>query len=93
MFGCTNPNETVHFMFERFETESGYDYFIIGNPYQFDYYYGYYFAEDTDYLSDYREQSTDRTGLMLDGIQRTGIWVTAESILNFDIYFFRRVFI
>ena len=93
MFGCTNPNETVHFMFDRFETESGYDYFIIGNPYQFDDYYGDYFAEDTDYLSDYRVLPYNRTGLMLDGRQRTGIWVTAESILNFDIYFFRKVFI
>ena len=93
MFGCTNSNETVHFMFDRFETESRYDYLIIGNPYQFDDYYEVYFAEDSDYLSEYREQSNNRSGLMLDGIQRTGIWVTAESILNFDIYFFRRVFI
>ena len=92
MFGCANSNETVHFKFDRFETEYNYDYFVIGNPYQFDAIYEDYFAEDTDYLSDYREQSTDRTGLMLDGSQPTDIWVTAKSIQNFDIYFYRRVF-
>ena len=92
MFGCMNSNETVHFMFDRFQTESGYDYFVIGNPYEFDHYYDYYFAEDTDYLSDYREKPYNRTGFMLDGSQPTGIWVTAESILNFDIYFTRMVF-
>ena len=93
MFGCTNSNETVHFMFERFVTEERYDYFVIGNPYEFDDYYEDNFAEDTDYLGDYRENTFYRTGLMLDGEQRTGIWVTAESILNFDIYFYRKVFI
>ena len=78
-------------MFDRFETEGGYDYFIIGNPYQFDDHYEAYFAEDTDYLDDYRENTNNRTGLMLDGNQQTGIWVTADSIQNFDIYFFRKV--
>ena len=86
-----NPNETVHFMFDRFETESGYDYFVIGNPYEFDYLYENNFAEDTDYLSDYREKPYNRTGLILDGRQQTEIWVSAESIQNFDIYFYRRV--
>ena len=91
MFGCTNPNETVHFKFDRFETEGGYDYFVIGNPYQFDAYYEANFTEDTDYLDDYRENTNNRTGLMLDGNQQTGIWVTADSIQNFDIYFYRTV--
>ena len=92
MFGCANPNETVHFKFDRFATESGYDYFVIGNPYQFDDYYENYFA-DTDYFSDYREQSINRVGLMLDGSQPTDIWVTAKSIQSFDMYFYRRFFI
>ena len=81
----------MHFKFDRFETEKGYDLFVIGNPYQFDYYYEDYFAE-FDYFSDYRNEKYDRTGLILDGSQRTGIWVTAESIQNFHIYFNRMVF-
>ena len=36
-------------------------------------------------------QPYNRSGLMLDGTQVTGIWVTAESIQNFDIYFYRKV--
>ena len=102
-----NPNETVHFKFERFETESDYDYFVIGNPYEFDYLYQKYFDDyDDDYsdttmnpIDDYYNDTTitngvqqyNRSGLMLDGTQVTGIWVTAESIQNFDIYFYRRV--
>ena len=82
-----NLNETVHFKFERFETENRYDYFVIGNPYEFDEYYEQFFLEDD--LSDYRDKPYDRTGLMLDGRQQTDIWVNAESIINFDIYFFR----
>ena len=89
-FGCFNPNETVHFKFERFETESGFDFFVIGNPYEFDEYYEDFFLEDYDYQNDYRAQPYNRTGLMLDGSQETDIWVNAQSIINFDIYFFRR---
>ena len=92
MFGCSNPNETVHFMFDRFKTEKNFDFFVIGNPYQFDDHYEDHFAENTDYLDDYREETNNRTGLMLDGSQQTDIWVTAESIQNFDIYFYRTVF-
>ena len=40
-----NPNETVHFKFDRFDTEDSYDYFVIGNPYDFDYLFESYFAK------------------------------------------------
>ena len=88
-FGCSNTNETVHFKFDRFVTENRYDFFVVGDPDTFDtddlatadymYYYTY------DYVP---------TGkaLILDGSQPTGIWVTADSIQNFDLYFFRMVF-
>ena len=83
-----NLNETVHFKFERFETERGYDYLVIGNPYEFDDHYEDFFME-YDYPSDYRTKPYNRTGLILDGTQQTDIWVNAESINSFDIYFFR----
>ena len=84
-----NPNETVHFKFDRFDTENGYDYFVIGNPYDFDYWFENYFYEVEN---DYRDDTRDRAGLMLDGSRQTDIWVTAESIKSFDIYFYRNAF-
>ena len=118
-FGCVNLNETVHFKFERFETESGYDYFIIGNPedFQDSGIFDDDFGEDDhaeevtmpvvaepeepvvavadeDFKKSHRvlshNISDDRSGLFLDGRQQTNIWVTAESIINFDIFFIRR---
>ena len=88
-FSCVNPNETVHFKFDRFDTENGYDYFVIGNPYDFDNLFENYFNEVEN---DYRDDTSDRAGLMLDGSRQTDIWVTAESIKSFDIYFYRNVF-
>ena len=84
-----NSNETVHFKFDRFDTENSFDYFVIGNPSDFDYLFENYFDEVDN---DYRDETSDRVGLMLDGSRQTGIWVTAESIKNFDIYFYRNVF-
>ena len=84
-----NPNETVHFKFDRFDTERGYDYFVIGNPYDFDGLFENYFDEVEN---DYRDETSDRVGLILDGNRQTGIWVTAESIKSFDIYFYRNAF-
>ena len=90
-FGCNNPNETVHLKFDRFLTESRYDYLIIGDPDAF---------ENVDFDSDYAylyeslyDYSLTGKALILDGSQPTGIWATATSIQNFDIYFFRMVFI
>ena len=84
-----NPNETVHFKFDRFDTEKDADYFVIGNPYDFDYLFEDYFYEVEN---DYRNNTSDRVGLMLSGSRQTDIWVTAESIKSFDIYFYRNVF-
>ena len=76
--------------FERFQTESSYDYLIIGDPDAFD-------TADLisiDYLYDNYISDYAPTGkaLILDGFQPTGIWATAKSITNFDIYFHRMVF-
>ena len=91
-FECNNSNETVHLKFERFSTESYYDFLIIGDPYAFetfdlasiDYLYDYFDDNIYDYL---------QTGqaLILDGNQTIGIWASAASIENFDIYFHRMV--
>ena len=76
--------------FDRFFTESMYDYLIIGDPDAFetadlapiDYLYN-------NYINDYLPTGE---ALILDGSQPTGIWATATSIQNFDIYFHRIVF-
>ena len=88
-FACNTSSETVHMKFERFHTESDYDYLIIGDPDAFDtadlvsmdYVYEYFY----DYVP-------TGAALILDGFQPTGIWATAKSITNFDIYFHRVVF-
>ena len=79
--------------FERFYTENEYDFLIIGDPDAFettdvasiDYLSGYFYYNLGDYVP---------TGkaLILDGPQQTGVWATATSIQNFDIYFHRMVF-
>ena len=84
-FDCSNPNESVHFKFDRFDTEYEFDYLVIGYPTQFDNYYDAHFGSvDHDF-----EIPTFRTGLMLHGHQQTDIWVNAESIPMFNIYFVR----
>ena len=91
-YGCNNSNETVHIKFERFSTESEYDFLIIGDPDAFetadlasvDYLYDYFYYNINEYL---------QTGkaLILDGDQTIGIWASSASIENFDIYFHRMV--
>ena len=76
--------------FERFQTEWEFDYLIIGDPDAFD-------TADLvsiDYLYDDYIFDYEPTGkaLILEGFQPTGIWATAKSIQNFDIYFHRMVF-
>ena len=88
-FECSNQNETVHFKFDRFDVEHGFDYFVIGYPSQFDdhydEFYDYYFGS----IEQEFESPNYRTGLMLHGQQQTDIWVNAESIPVFNIYFYR----
>ena len=78
--------------FDRFLTESRYDYLIIGDPEAFE---NIDFETDYNYDLHYYLEDYALTGkaLILDGSQPTGIWATATSIKNFDIYFYRMVFI
>lgn len=62
-FSCADPEKTIHFKFDRFETERNYDYLEIGHE--------------------------KKIGLLLDGKQQTHIWVNAESIPDFNVYFYR----
>ena len=60
---------------------------MIGYPNRFDIFYESHFGTlDNDF-----ESPTDKAGLMLDGEQDTDIWVNAQSIPNFNIYFYRNV--
>ena len=86
-FDCSAPNESVHFKFDRFHVEETYDYLVIGYPNQFDHYYDYNFGSVGHGI----EKPTSRTGLMLHGQQQTGIWVNAQSIPTFNIYFYRNL--
>ena len=61
-FSCSDSSKTVHFKFDRFVTEQGYDYLTIGLP------------EDTDYNILNQLKSEQRTNnvqgtLILDGNQ------------------------
>ena len=79
-------------LFERFSTESEYDFLIIGDPDAFE-------TADLasiDFLSDYFYDNIDdylqtRKALILDDYQTIGIWASTASIENFDIYFHRMV--
>ena len=84
-FSC-HGTETVHFKFDRFDTENGYDYFVIGFPSEFEYYYNYFESVGIEI-----EKPADQIGLIMDGSQQTGIWVNAQSIPSFNIYFYRNV--
>ena len=93
-FDCNNSNETIHMKFERFTAETNFDFLIIGDPHAFetadldsiDYLYYDLFDEG------YGDYLLTGKALILDGSQPTGIWATATSIQNFDIYFHRMVF-
>ena len=65
-FSCDDPETTVHFKFDRFETEHYYDYLYIG------------------YVS------SQLWVLKLDRNQQTDIWVNADSIPDFNVYFDRK---
>ena len=83
-FDCSAPNESVHFKFDRFDVEDYWNYLVIGYPNQFDYYYDNNFGSIDHGI----QKPTFRTGLMLDGRQQTSIWVNAQSIQPFNIYFY-----
>ena len=93
-FRCDNSNEIVHLQFERFSTESEFDFLIVGDPDAFE-------TADLasiDYLSDYFYDNINDflqhgKALILDSNQTIGIWASAASIENFDIYFHRMMFL
>ena len=88
-FTCSDKQKTVHFKFDRFEIEKGFDYFIIGDPNTFK------CIEKMEHLN-YREglnlKCIDRQALILTGNQsHTETYIEAKSITEFHISFFRMV--
>lgn len=88
-FNCSGPDEIAHFKFDRFNTESNYDYLIIGDLKALD----NNELNEIDFLTQYSNY-TELTSeaLIYDNSQPTGNWSTAEDKSNIDIYFFRKVF-
>ena len=93
-FSCSDSSKTVHFKFDRFVTEQGYDYLTIGLP------------EDTDYNILNQLKSEQRTNnvqgaLILDGNQGNlapPIWripfqPSSSPFLAFTTIFGRKLFI
>ena len=70
----------LHFKFNRFSLEQGYDFLAIGLP------------EDQSIDDGYSSLVSLNLPnvLILDGDQETDIWVNAESIENFRVSFYRK---
>ena len=79
-FTCSNQEESIHFKFENFETEKGYDYVFIGKTIEQ--------GEDFDIQNTVGGE--DQVSLRLDGQNQTDAWVHADSIPNFNIFFYRQ---
>lgn len=69
----------MHLKFHRFSLEQRYDYLALGLPDEYN---------TTESYEDLVDRNFENV-LILDGEQETGIWVNAESIENFRIYFYR----
>ena len=86
IFSCSNANEIVYFKFNQFEIDdSSFAYFAIGLPKQYEAYPSYHPFEFS--LKDFG--NFNFYTLLLSGSQQTGVWVSAESIKDFRIYFYR----
>ena len=87
-FSCQDPLKTIHFKFERFEIENNYDFLLLGYTEEFEHFHDNYFDVNGHYI----DKPDDKIGLLLDHTQQTDIWVSAQSIPNFNIVFGRTVF-
>ena len=79
-YSCDDSSERLHFKFNRFSLEQGYDFLAIGLP------------EDQSIDDGYSSLVSLNLPnvLILDGDQETDIWVNAESIENFRVSFYRK---
>ena len=79
-YSCEDSSERLHFKFNRFSLEQGYDFLAIGLP------------EDQSIDDGYSSLVSLNLPnvLILDGDQETDIWVNAESIENFRVSFYRK---
>ena len=90
-FKCLDHNKTIHFKFDRFETETGFDYFIIGDPDAFNCIKKMHYM---DFQEGLNLECINRQALIIHGHQSyTDAWVEAKNTTDFHISFFRRVFL
>ena len=85
-FACSNVGEIVYFKFNRFETITNSDYFAIDLPTANQGRSG----TELKYFQTIGVLNLENR-LVLEGLQRTDVWVSAESIQDFSIYFYRNV--
>lgn len=85
-FSCNNASEIVHFKFNRFEMNRNNDYLAIDLPTEVQGRSGL----ELEYLET-TFQVNLQNRLVLDGLQRTDVWVSAETIQDFNLYFYRKV--
>ena len=87
-FNCRDSNKTVHFKFDRFQTEINWDALIIGDPNASQ---SIQWIGGQDYLN---ANCISEQALIMHGslpeIQRN-TWVEARGITDFHIFFFRTV--
>ena len=88
-FNCRDSNKTVHFKFERFDTETDWDALIIGDPNASK---SIQWSEDC-YQDVLNANCINEEALIIHGHDvKTNIWVEAKGITDFHIFFFRTVF-
>ena len=91
-FSCSNPSEIVHFKFNQFDINTNYDYFAIGLSAE----YEGQSSKNLKILPNNTQNLLENglayaNSLVLEGSQQTGVWVSAKSIQDFRIYFYRKV--
>ena len=81
-FSCEDSSVALHFKFNRFSLEQGYDYLSIGSG---DFILNDFIYDNLMFYEDYNghyEGHSRQNFLVLTGEQETGVWVNAESIQN-----------
>ena len=78
-FSCEDSSTALHFKFNRFSLEQGYDYLTITSE-------DFNFDDSIEYDGDGYMVKGDQSGqnfVLLTGEHETDVWVNAESIQNF----------
>ena len=87
-FNCHDPNKTVHFKFDRFDTEKDYDALIIGDPNASK---SIQWSEECCWNVLNANCSIEEALIIHGSEVTTNIWIEAKGITDFHIFFFRTV--